>query len=190
MAYLTEIDLEKLGFKSLGKNVKISDKASIYNADLIEIGDNSRIDDFCVISGRVEFGSYCHITPMCLIAGGQEGVFLSDFCTLAYGVKIFSQSDDYSGETMVNSLIPIKYKNEAKEKVYLERQVIIGAGSIIMPGVTLAEGCSFGAMTIVNKSTKPWGIYVGAPAKRIKERKKDLLKLEIKFLEEVKNDTF
>tara|TARA_R100001369_G_scaffold91102_1_gene131463 strand:- start:230 stop:802 length:573 start_codon:yes stop_codon:yes gene_type:complete len=189
MAYLKQEELEQMHFKRLGENVKISDKASIYNTDLIEIGDNSRIDDFCVISGRVILGAYCHVTPMCLIAGGEKGVFLSDFCTLAYGVKIFSQSDDYSGETMVNSLIPIKYKKEKKEKVRLERQVVIGAGSIIMPGVTLAEGCSVGAMTIINKSTQPWGIYVGIPAKRIKERKQNLLELENLFLEEIKNDS-
>ena len=42
MAYIKEIDLEKLGFKHLGKNIRISDKASIYNYDQIEIGDNSR----------------------------------------------------------------------------------------------------------------------------------------------------
>lgn len=186
MAYLTENELLSLNFKYLGDNVKISDKASIYNTDQIEIGDNSRIDDFCIISGKVSIGTYCHITPMCLIAGGEKGVFISDFCTLAYGVKVFSQSDDYSGETMVNSLISKKYKNEQKKLVILERQVIIGAGSIVFPGVTLGEGCSVGAMTLVNKSTEPWGVYVGNPARRVKERKQDLLELEKNFLEEVK----
>ena len=184
MAYLTLSELNNMGFKSLGKNVKISDKASIYNANEIEIGDNSRIDDFCIISGNITIGSHCHITPMCLLAGGEKGIHLNDFCTLAYGVKIFSQSDDYSGETMVNSLIPKKFKNEKKEKVTLERQVIVGAGSMIMPGVTVAEGCSIGAMTLVNKSTKPWGIYLGIPAKKIKNRKQTLLELEQQFLEE------
>jgi galactoside O-acetyltransferase len=62
--------------------------------------------------------------------------------------------------------------------------VIVGASSIIFPGVTLAEGCSVGAMTLVNKSTAPWGIYVGNPARRVKERKKDLLLLEAQFLKE------
>lgn len=188
MAYLTPSELNNMGFKSLGKNVKISDKASIYNANEIEIGDNSRIDDFCIISGNIKIGSYCHITPMCLLAGGEKGIDLNDFCTLAYGVKIFSQSDDYSGETMVNSLIFKKFKNEKKEKVTLERQVIVGAGSMIMPGVTVAEGCSIGAMTLVNKSTKPWGIYLGIPAKKVKNRKQNLLELEKQFLEE-NNDT-
>ena len=188
MAYLTKEQLEAVGFKRVGENVKVSDKASIYNAELIELGDYSRIDDFCVISGRVSIGKYCHITPMCLIAGGEPGVFLSDFCTLAYGVKVFSQSDDYSGSSLTNSNIPRKCKSEIFESVFLRKHVIVGAGSIVFPGVEVSEGCSVGAMTLVNKSTRPWGIYVGNPARRVKERKKDLLALETEFLKEIDND--
>jgi len=184
MPYLTKAVLMDMGFKALGENVKVSDKASIYNPGAIEIGDHSRIDDFCVVSGKVSIGKYCHITPMCLVAGGLPGITLSDFCTLAYGVKIFSQSDDYSGSAMVNSLIPKVFKNEYLAEVLLERQVIVGAGSIIFPGVTIKEGCSVGAMTLVNKSTQPWGIYAGNPARRIKDRKKDLLALEAQFIKE------
>lgn len=185
MPYYDQDQLVRMGFRKLGRNVKISDKASIYNPELMEVGDNSRIDDFCVISGQIKIGNFNHITPMCLIAGGQPGIVFEDFCTVAYGVKIFSQSDDYSGETLVNSLIPKKYKNEKFESVRLGRHVIVGAGSIVMPGVHLAEGCSVGAMTLMNKSTQPWGIYAGCPARRIKERKKDMLALEKKFLAEI-----
>lgn len=187
MAYLTAAQLAEMGFKSLGKNVKISDKASIYDAEQIEIGDNSRIDDFCVVSGRVQIGIFCHITPMCFIAGGIEGVFIGDFTGLAYGVKVFSQSDDYSGEMMFSSLLPEQYTNMKKEKVVIERQVIVGAGSIILPSVHVAEGCSIGAMSLISKSTDPWGVYVGIPAKRVQERKKDLLVLEKQFLETLNN---
>jgi galactoside O-acetyltransferase len=141
-----------------------------------------------VISGKVEIGKYVHITPMCLIAGGEPGVYLSDFCTLAYGVKIFAQSDDYSGETMVNSLIDSRFKSETFGKVFLLKHVVIGTNSVVLPGVTIAEGCSAGAMSLFNKSTYGWGIYVGSPAKRIKERKKTLLELEKKFLERGSND--
>lgn len=188
MPYLTEAQLAQMGFHSLGQNVRISDKAAIYNADQIEIGDHSRIDDLCIISGRVVIGSYCHITPMCLVAGGTLGVFLDDFVTLAYGVKVFSQSDDYSGETMTNSLIPRQYKRETFESVHLQRQCIVGAGSIIMPGVTLAQGCSVGAMSLLLKSTEPWGIYAGVPARRLKNRRQDLLALEAQFLKEQNHD--
>jgi acetyltransferase-like isoleucine patch superfamily enzyme len=185
MTYLTEPQLKKMGFKFLGKNVKISDKASIYNSNNIEIGDYSRIDDFCIVSGNVRLGRFNHITPMCLIAGGEPGIYMEDFCTVAYGVKIFAQSDDYSGETMTNSLVNKKFKNEKFARVTLRKHVIIGAGSIVFPGVELAEGCSVGAMTLISKNTKPWGIYVGNPARRIKERKQDLLDLEALFFKEL-----
>ncbi len=183
MAYYTEEELQTLGLKYLGKNVKISDKASIYNHEQIEIGDNSRIDDFCVISGKIKIGKNVHITPTCLVAGGIEGIIFEDFTTIAYGVQIFTQSDDYSGKTMCNSTIPKKYKEEIFNEVILKKHSIVGAASVIMPGVILGEGTSIGAMSLVLKSTKPWGIYVGNPVKRLKDRKRDLLELEKKYLE-------
>jgi len=183
MAYLTQTELTQLGFKLLGKNVKISSKASIYNADLIEIGDNSRIDDFCVISGKVTIGRNVHVAPHCLVAGGDLGITLGDFSGLAYFVQVFSQSDDYSGRTMTNPTVPASFKEEKKSAIHIGRHVIVGASSVIFPGVTISEGCSVGAMSLVHKSTEPWGIYVGNPARRVKSRSNDLLALEVKLLE-------
>ncbi|MCE0493762.1 acyltransferase [Vibrio salinus] len=182
MAYLSADELKSVGFKYIGKGVKVSKSAAIYDAELIELDDYARIDDLCILSGRVTVGKYCHITPMCLVAGGIPGVYISDFCTLAYGVKIFSQSDDYSGETMVNSLIPKKYKNEFFAEVILEKHVIVGTNSVIFPGVTISEGCSIGAMSLVSRSTKSWGVYVGSPARYLKPRKKNILELEKDFI--------
>lgn len=187
MAYYTEEQLKNLGFKYIGKNIKVSDKASIYNYEQIEIGDNSRIDDFCVISGKIKIGRNVHIVPTCLVAGGEKGIVFEDFTTISYGVQVFTQSDDYSGRTMTNSTIPKKYKNEFKKEVILKKYSIVGAGSIIMPGVTLEEGTSVGAMSLVLKSTKPWGVYVGSPVRRIKDRKKDLLELEKIYLQNEQN---
>lgn len=186
MAFLSETQLQELGFKSIGKNVKISDKCVIYNPELIEIGDNSRIDDFCVISGRVVIGRNIHITVYCNIAGGQPGVYIDDFATIAYGCHVMSQSDDYSGNTMTNSTIPKAYKNEILKTVYIKKYAIIGAGSIVLPGCDIEVGCSIGAMSLVNKPTEPWGIYFGVPAKRIKQRSNNLL---THFNEYLKNDS-
>jgi acetyltransferase-like isoleucine patch superfamily enzyme len=183
MAYLTDAQLQAMGFKSLGKEVKISDRASIYNADQIEIGDYSRIDDFCVVSGNVKIGRNVHIAPYCLVAGGEQGITFEDFSGLAYQVQVFTQSDDYSGLTMTNPTVPAAYKKEAKKAVLIGRHSIVGAGSIIMPGVKLNEGTSVGAMSLVRKATESWSIYLGNPAKKIKERKKDLLELEKQYLE-------
>jgi acetyltransferase-like isoleucine patch superfamily enzyme len=185
MSYLSQNQLAEMGFKKIGSNIKISDKASIYNPEQIEIGDNTRIDDFCVISGKIIMGVYVHIAPFCLLAGGEEGIVIGDFSGVSYGSKIFSQSDDYTGEYMVSPLIPSIYKNEFKAQVSLARHTIVGANAIIFPGVHIGEGCSIGAMSLVIKSTEPWGVYVGIPAKRIKEKSKFILSLEKQFLKEV-----
>lgn len=183
MAYLSDKELLSMGFKRLGSNVKISDKAAIYDCHKIEIGDNSRVDDFCIVSGNVVIGRNTHITPQCLVAGGSPGIIIGDFIALAYGVKVFAQSDDYSGETMVNSTIPKKYKAEIFEAVSIGKHSIVGAGSIIMPGVEVSEGSAIGANSLVIKSTEPWSINVGSPSRKIKERSRDLLNLEKKYLE-------
>lgn len=182
MGYLSRDALEAAGFKRLGKGVKVSDRASIYDAGLIELGDFCRIDDFCVVSGNVSTGRNVYIGPQCLIAGGTEGIVFSDFTTLAYQVQVFTQSDDYSGATLTNPTIPRQFKNETKARVFLGRHVIVGAGSVVFPGVHLAEGCSVGAMSLILRSTTAWGIYAGSPAKRLKDRKRDLLELEREFL--------
>ncbi|MEE1652439.1 acyltransferase [Brachymonas sp. J145] len=184
MAYYTQEQLENMGFSSLGKSVKISDKACLYSPELMEIGDYSRIDDFCVLSGRLRIGAHVHIAPFCLVAGGVHGIVMEDFSGLAYQVQVFTQSDDYSGRSMTNPTVPSQYKQESKKPVRIGRHVIIGAGSIVFPGVDLADGCSVGAMTLVASSTEPWGIYVGNPARRLKDRKRDLLDLERKMQQE------
>ena len=185
MGYLSENELKNLGFKKYGKNILISNKASIYNPELIEIGNNVRIDDFCLLSGKIKISSYIHITPYVLLAGGTEGIIIKDYCTFAYGVKVFSQTDDYSGGSMVNSLIPKKYKMETKKKITINKHCIFGANSIIFPGINVAEGTSLGAGAILKQNTEPWSIYVGIPAYKKKQKSKTILELEKKF----NNDT-
>jgi len=182
MSFHSEDELRLMGFKSLGKNVLISDKASIYSPEEIEIGDYSRIDDFCVISGKVTIGRNVHVAVFCNVAGGEKGVTLEDFSGLAYGCHVFSQSDDYSGATLTNPTVPDQYKNEMKKPVVIGRHSIVGAKSLVFPGVTLGEGTSVGAQAMVTKSTDEWSVYVGSPAKRLKARKQDLLALEVMYL--------
>jgi len=182
MAYLSREELLSMGFRKIGTNVKISSKASIYNPEEMELGDNSRIDDFCVLSGRVSLGRNVHVAVMCSLSGGVEGIFMEDFAGLAYGCHVFSQSDDYSGMSLTNPTVPAEFKKEAKKRVVIGRHCIVGAASVIFPGVNMAEGCSLGSMSMLTKSTDPWSIYFGIPARKIKDRKKDLLDLEAKYL--------
>jgi acetyltransferase-like isoleucine patch superfamily enzyme len=186
--FLDEDQVKSIGFKSIGLNVKISADSRFYNPSKISIGNNSRIDDYCVISDNVVIGNNVHITVNCSIAAPVATVTIADFVGIAAGSRIFSSSDDYSGNALTNATIPQKFTNVKHAEVMIRKHVIIGAGSTIFPGVEIMEGCAIGAMSLVNKSTDPWGIYVGVPARKLKDRSKDLKKLEELYLNEVNED--
>ena len=181
-SFYSEEELEQIGFKSIGKNVKISKKTSIYNASKMVIGNNVRIDDFCVLSGRIELGNYIHIAVYSAIFAGNAGVRMNDFTGLSSRCTIYAESDDYSGNHLTNPTVDEKYLGIISGKVELERHVIIGTGTTILPGVRIGEGSAVGAMSLVSKSLEPWGIYAGTPCKLMKNRSTKLLELETEFL--------
>ena len=184
MEILSRIELDTLGFRSVGDNVHISDRASFYGAGRISIGSNTRIDDFCVLSagkGGIFIGEYVHIGAGSLMMGLGK-IILSDFSGLSSRVSIYSSGDDYSGSAMTNPTVPSEYTGVINADVYLGRHVIVGSGSVVLPGVTLEEGVAVGALSLINRNCEAFGIYAGNPARRIKERKRDLLLLEEQFL--------
>ena len=184
-SFYTEEELMALGLKRCGKNVKISRRAMIYNADQIEIGNHVRIDDFCILSGRIQFGDYIHIGVFTLLSGSTGGMYLHDFSGVSYHSTILANSDVYSGEFLTNPMVPMKYRKMAPAPVVLEKHALVAAHCVVLPGITLGEGCAVGAMSLVLKNVDPWSIYFGIPAKRIKERKRDLIQLEKKLREEL-----
>ena len=187
-SYYSRHELLEIGFGEVGENVLISRKASIYGAGMMSFGNNVRVDDFCFLSGKLVFGSNITITSYCLLHGGKEGIYFEDFSSIAWKVNAFTTSDDYSGATLTNPTVPDMYRtNMTSLPLYIKRHAIVGASSTIMPGAHIEEGVSVGAHSLVTKPTEAWGIYFGVPAKRVKDRKKDLLELEKTYLEELAN---
>lgn len=183
MAWLTNKQMGEMGFAHFGNNMMLSDKASYYNCKNIRLGDNVRVDDFCVLSagvGGIDIGNYIHIAVFSSLIGAGN-ISLADFCNISSRVSIYSSNDDYSGVSMTNPTIPAEFTNVHHAEVKIRRHVIIGAGTIVLPGVTLEEGVAVGALSLVKKDCKSFGIYMGIPAKRIGERKRNLLELEKKF---------
>ena len=186
-SFYSESELRNIGFKSLGTDVHVSKKASIYGAENISIGNNVRIDDFCILSGKIIIGNYVHVAAFCGIFGGDMEVEVCDFAGISSRCSIYSQTDDYSGGFLTNPIIPEKYKNTIKGKVVIGRHSIIGTASSVLPGVIVKEGTSIGAMSLVNKDTEEWSVYAGIPARKIKERQRTILNLEKDFLIEKQN---
>lgn len=180
MGYLDQDQLKALGFKSIGTDVKISDKASIYNPSQISVGSHVRIDDFAIISagtGGIIIGDYVHIACFCGLMGSAE-IRMDDFSGLSSRVFIYSSSDDYSGKSLTNPTIPEKFKNVHTAPVHLNKHVIVGTCATILPGVTIGIGSAIGAYALVGTDIPASVIATGQPCRVVKERKTDVFKLE------------
>lgn len=183
-SFYSEKELMQIGFQSIGNNIMISRKSSIYSPDKIKIGNNVRIDDFCILSGNIEIGNNIHIAAYSALYGGTAGIFLKDFVNISSRVCIYAVSDDFSGRYMTSPLIPEKYKNTINQSVTIERHVVIGTGSTILPGVCIREGSAIGAMSLCKNSTDKWTVYAGSPIKKIYERDKNILALERCYIDD------
>ena len=134
--------------------------------------------------GWLDVGSFVHIGGYCLLSAGN-GIRMDDFSGLSQGVRIYSKTDDYSGKYLTNPTIPEKYTKVTRGTVTLGRHVIIGSGTVILPKVSIGEGSSVGALSLVTKSLDPWGVYFGCPARLLKARSKKMLELEVELRQEI-----
>ncbi len=158
--YLTEVELRDFGFRSIGRNVRISTDARVYGAENISIGNDVRIDDFVIlaaVNGSITIGNYIFIARNSHLSG-TLGIVLHDFSSMAANTVIYSASDDYNGDYLTAQAIPQKYTHHIGGPVIIGRHVIIGSSCSIIGPCTVGEGCSIGAMTLVHKDLKPWGI--------------------------------
>lgn len=182
--YYRSEELRGMGFAHIGDNVSIAKDCTIIGLHNVSIGNHVRIDGHTVIAaakGKVIIRSHVHIGGGSFLAGAG-GITLEDFSGLSQGCKIYSASDDYSGTAMTNPTIPAAYLNVKIAPVTLRRHVILGAGSIVLPGCTLKEGAAVGALSIVTRDLEAWGIYAGTPAKHIRQRDRKPLEFEAELL--------
>jgi len=181
--FLSRATLESFGFKNLGTNVLIHSTAVLVNCSHISIGSNVRIDAFTIISAgdEIKIGNYVHIAAHCILVG-QAAIRLHDFSNVSHATRILSASDDFSGEWLLGPTVPNEFRNVRTEPVEICRHVIIGVGCVVLPGATLCEGVAVGALSLVNNRLDPWGIYVGTPSRRVKERSQNILEKAAIFL--------
>jgi acetyltransferase-like isoleucine patch superfamily enzyme len=185
LGYFKTDELRSLGFKSVGENVMIAKNATIIGIHNVAIGSNVRIDANVAIiasQGFLRLGSFIHIGGACHLSCGG-GVTMEDFSGLSQGVRIYSITDDYSGGSLTNPTVPSKFLNPTIARVRLGRHVIVGSGSVVLPGIDVGEGTAIGALSLVTRSTDEWSIYSGVPATRRKDRSRTLLKMERDLLD-------
>jgi acetyltransferase-like isoleucine patch superfamily enzyme len=173
--------LDRLAYR--GKNVIIGKTVRIRYPELVELGDNSIIDDFTYISTRLRVSPNAHIAAGCKLIGGREStVKMGEYSTLAPNVVLSAGSDDYMGG-IATPLVPPEYKgNYEVGTIEIGRHCIVGAGSVVLPNVTFSDGAALGALSLAKESLEAWTLYAGIPARRLKLRDRDgILELEARL---------
>lgn len=175
-SFFSTCELFSIGFAEVGSNVLISRKASFYGVDKIHIGNNVRIDDFCILSGCIVLGDNVHISAYSALYG-SKGIVFGNNSGCSARTTIYSAMDDFSGDYLIGPMHPEGTTNVTGGKVTIGRYVQLGAHCLVFPNVTIHEGAVVGALSLVTKDISEWSIYVGIPARKIKDRKKGLLDL-------------
>lgn len=173
--WLTDSELQNVGLAHLGRNVLIDSQVLIFNPQNISIGDFTRIDAFSLLSAgeeKIEIGKYVHISHSTRIYG-SEGIEISDFAGISSGVAIFTVSDDYSSDGLNNPTVPTTLRKLKSGRIEIGRASIIGANSVILPGVSIGSAASIGALSLVNKGVPDGWIVSGNPLRKVGFRDSD-----------------
>jgi len=152
--------------------VKTFEHTKIVVVENIQFGKNIIIDDFAFVyaRGRIKIGNHVHIACFASITGGAD-LEIGDFSAISQGARVLTATDDFKDWGFGNSTVPEEHRNATRAPVSIGRFCIIGANSVVLPGVAIGEGATVGAGTVVTKNLQPWGVYLGN--QRIRERDKD-----------------
>lgn len=167
-------------FRRSGRDVTVHPAAKIVAPEEMEVGDSVIIDDFTFIlaAGGVRLGSFVHIGSHAFVGGGG-GFVMDDFAGLSGGVRVYTGNEDYLGGQLTNPTVPAPWRVATRAPVHIGRHAIVGAGTVVLPGVHIGEGVAVGALSVVSRDLEPWTVYAGNPARPIKERPRErMLELE------------
>lgn len=158
--------------------------SSVFKAKGLRIGrgvcfegrNNIKIDNNVVLhgplfisatgrAGKVSIGNLTHIDRYSVLYG-QGGLNIGEKCAIASGVIIYSQTNQYDAYPE----LPVIEQGTRYSKVEIGNDVWIGAGAIILPGVTIGDHSVVGAGSVVTRDVEKASIVVGSPARLVKKR--------------------
>jgi len=140
------------------------------------LGSHIIIDDFVFIGShpKIILGNHVHIASHASITGGGR-VMIGDFCGISSGARLISGTDDFTGGSLTGPTIPAEFRDVHRGTIVLEPHVVIGSNAVVLPDITVGEGSTVGAGSVVTRSLDPWGVYAGAPARKINTRSRELV---------------
>lgn len=177
-------------FRSCGLDVIIYPLAKILSPEVISLGNSVTIDDFTMLQGGwgIVIGDFVHIAAFSGIIGGGS-LAMGSFGAISGGARIWTGTDDASGDSLIGARIPGRYRKPYRGEVWIGDHVLIGSNTVVMPSVHIGRGAVVGAMSFVNMDMPEWTICYGIPARPMRVRPRQrILEMEMELRQEVYRD--
>ena len=146
-----------------------------------DIGEDTKIWQFCVVFPMASIGKNCNICANVLI---ENDVVIGDNVTIKSGVQLWDgihvEDDVFIGPnvTFTNDVFPRSKVYPVRfERTVIKRGASIGANSTVLPGVTVGEYAMIGAGSVVTKDVPAFTLWYGNPAKLVRHISSDESKI-------------
>lgn len=133
----------------------------------ITIGRRTKIHPYAMLQtyrGDITIGDSCTINPFCMLYG-HGGLHIGNHVLIASHTVIVP-----SNHVFDDTCRPISQQGQTSKGIRIADDVWIGSGVRILDGVEIAEGCVIAAGSVLTKSTAPYEVWAGVPARCIKKR--------------------
>ena len=129
----------------------------------IKMGKNSAIHAKCYVSGKnITIGNHSYLNKECIIDACHGRISIGNNVGVAYRCQLLTTNHDYSDGNKRTGKV-------SGADIVIEDGCWIGAGAIILPGVTVKNGGVVAAGSVVTKDCEENCLYAGNPARKIKE---------------------
>jgi acetyltransferase-like isoleucine patch superfamily enzyme len=155
------------GVMTVKKSILIHSLADVKTEN---IGDNTKIWQFCIVFNNDRIGENCNICANVLI---ENDVIIGDNVTVKSGVQLWDgvivEDNVFIGPnvTFTNDLIPRskQYPQKFLETI-LKKGCSIGANATIVAGHSIGEYALVGAGSVITKNIPAHTMWYGNPAKQ------------------------
>ncbi len=158
-------------FRAIGEDVTIHDPVTIIRPEAITLGSHVMLSEYVYLAGGqgTYLGSFIHLASHTAFSGG--GLLIAeDFVGIASGTRIVTGTDHVMGQGIPSPMVPAEFRSYTRSYVILKKHVFLATNVVVQPGVVIGEGTVVGSGSVVTKDLEPWGVYMGSPARRVKDR--------------------